>query len=229
MAQGAVDLNSLYVGPNFKGTIGSSGGPLVVAVSGTAGAALTYASGGGDSFITAGTNGIDKAEIQHVTESTFHATGGTYAILNTSNRCGPTRVTGTCTVTQLNHTSRSGYGLRAVAGTTLTTVYSSGQYMESASDIGTGHLSGNLKMTGTAKAGTIINVWPKGNYIKHSSGTDVAVRVEKGGKFSPEGSPAGNYTVTTFTEVEGSDVSKDAPGVTGTFTTRNSVGVTSAA
>ena len=225
MAQGSVDLSSLYVGPNFKGTIGSAGGPLVIAVSGTGTPVLTYASGGGDSFITAGTNGIDNAEIQHVTEATFYATGGTYVILSTSNRCGPVRVNGTCTVTTLNHTSRSQTGLKATSGVTLTTVWSSGQYLESAANIGTGHISGTIKMTGTARFSTAAYLFRGAKYMKHSSGTDVLVRAEPGSLFSPDGSPAGDYTVTTFQTVEGSTVIKNAPGVAGTFTNDDSIGV----
>lgn len=118
LSQAAVDLNSMTIGPDFNGSIGSAGSPLIIAVSGTSGATLRV-SGSGSVYITAGTNNIDRAVIACRGAGRFWATGGTYTILE--NRSGNNEVTSGCTATTVYN--YSGVPLNLLAGSTVTTVY----------------------------------------------------------------------------------------------------------
>lgn len=99
LSQGALDLNSLWVGPSYTGQIGNSDTAMLTISS----AKITIAGGGSQHYITNGNTNIDEFEIIKIGEAgTGHITvGGT--IVKLIVRMGHVKVySGTTTTAYLN-------------------------------------------------------------------------------------------------------------------------------
>lgn len=175
MSNGSVDLESLTItGPVQIGTASTS---LTIAVSNSSTSKLICASSGPFVNITAGTNGIDRAQIVATGGGVFRCSGGTYLIVETGDST-QVEIEAGATVTTLK---MAGGGCSAAAGTAFTTVTIAKGALTSYRSIATARVSGQgsrLTMKTAAAISTVLTVTGGATYDHQSSGTIASVVVE---------------------------------------------------
>lgn len=211
LSAAATDLNSLTVGPNYSGYIGTASTPLTVAVSGTSGATLK-AIGGAWQWckIIAGTNGIDVLDIRSTGSGKFWLSGGTTVdtYLGTGN-------------------------VEIEAGAVITNIYSAGANLimgDNATDVTIGHFAGGtvvsrrdvdtliigptcsyttLEDVTVDTAATVFGVWNC-----QSSGTVASLTAFPTARVSAAGSSATALTITSLVKYAGAQVFENDSFVT---------------
>lgn len=212
LSQGAVDLNSMTVGPDFNGNIGAAGTPLTIAVSGTSGATLRYA-GQGAMYITAGTNGIDRAIINPRGQGRCVLTGGTTAIVE--NVTGDNEVASGATATTIYNFAR----LNLASGATVTTVNNEAGGT-CGCEVNTTTINNDAGATITVKrTATITTLNNRGTHVQASNGTITTANCFAGSRATA----TAPFTVTTLNKHVGSYAWEAEPVVV-TKTTTNTIG-----
>lgn len=179
-----VDLESVTVSRGFTGNLGEAGTPLTIACSNSADSVFRLNSGGLESYITAGTAGIDRLVISVPDRSRVYLTGGTFVLVE--HYGGELIIAGSATVTNYR-----GYGnsrATARAGTQFTTaLLSDNAWLKTERTIATGNIAGSayVQMIEAAASGTLMRVMG-GTLNLQTSGT-IAQIDQYGGLTTPAG------------------------------------------
>lgn len=187
----AVDLAFLNIGGDFTGQVGTSGSPLLIAVSSGTQGVFTYDARASLCNISAGTNGIDKAVIRG--SGTVAFVGGTTVALSVAIG-GTADIQAAAVVTGITNT---GGTITAAAGTAFTTSLNGAGNLISARSLGTSIIgSGLVQTTGVAGA-TAVTVTSTGRLNTQSTGTFTLITALAGARVDAAGALL-PVTVTTL-------------------------------
>lgn len=148
-----VDLNAVYIGPNFIGSLGAPGSSATIGCSGVSNAEFKIESAGAYIYLAAGTAGIDVLKV--VTAANVWLTGGTTA--RADLYLGTVDIAAAAVVTTLN---ASGATVQALDGTAFTTVNNAGGSVVDYRGAGTVNVGGFGRYTAAVSdaAYTTVNI-----------------------------------------------------------------------
>lgn len=200
--QSGVNLNSLYVGPDFKGNIGSDAAPLQINGDGASPTKFTWAATGGGYCKISGTIPVMDA----IGQGTLYAAGGTWAKMNVA---GSARVVYDASAEITVTTGRiivSSQGASVVipaksggGTTTAALVVVTAGKVQSARTILTGQVGayggvGELTLTDAAAVSTLLEML--GGTVRPLASGTIALLNAYAGTFDPTGNRYGDLTVT---------------------------------
>lgn len=194
----AVDCQDFYVTDGWNGDIGSGATPFTIAVSSVvtdSDPRFVY-DGTGNSWIAAGTNGIDTMEINRTGSGTFTLTGGTVDVLYVSG--GRVLIAAGCrvnTIYILNGTVTA----EAHATNGFTTVYHMGGTFNNYRDITTAYDNGGITNTEGTTTITTLNLQGPITH-NYKSNQTIGTANHTRGTLTTSGSPysAGTVTITNY-------------------------------
>jgi len=214
----AVDLELLYVGPQFTGSIGGAGAALTIAVSNSGSSRLTIDNSPGAFFaFTAGTNGIDLADIRlgSVGGNCVFAGGTVVTILG--GKTGSLNVQAACVLSTSIKTAGCSVRIEDNATDIPTGRFSAGQVV-SYRDIDTVFVGRNAAYTTLENVTVDGSITVEGLWNCQSTGTVASLVLDSTGNANANGGPG--CTITAAEVYEGASYFVGNNNMTLSATTR---------
>lgn len=200
--QSAINLNSLYIGPDFKGNIGSDAAPLQINGDGASPTKFTWAATGGGYCKISGTIPVMDA----IGQGTLYAAGGTWAKLNASGSarvvfdasCEITVTTGRVIVSSQGASvvipAKTGGGTTtcALAVVTAGKLQSARTFLTA--QVGSAGGVGELILTDAAAVSTLLEML--GGVVRPLASGTITLLNAYAGLLDPTGNRYGDLTVT---------------------------------